>query len=310
MYFTNTPTLNSIEAIMKKPPYGTQKGGGRFRSPYKYTKKDCGCRLCLYYRKKTGCTSALCPVLDIRLGCGTASIGEAVKVVFKDAKNVAFQKRLSQIYNRKDDATMIFQNNSHKQIFETEQLNLRRPSKKALAALYLLTADKALVRHNGLAVLLDLPSDPFSLQYDLSKIGVRSCLQDIRIRDDENSDIRVKLFADSDIGNSLAVLFKPSHSLEDANLCAHMVENTRPELLEELEQHIVHGEDTIDCHDGDMLCFQTAWASPFPSQMRFFINSGQTINIVEIINVVCYNFLSICLLIFRSKLRRYNYGFL
>lgn len=32
MYFTNTPTLNSIEAIMKKLPYGTQKGGGRFRS--------------------------------------------------------------------------------------------------------------------------------------------------------------------------------------------------------------------------------------------------------------------------------------
>ena len=31
MYFTNTPALNSMEAIMKKLPYGTQKGGGRFR---------------------------------------------------------------------------------------------------------------------------------------------------------------------------------------------------------------------------------------------------------------------------------------
>ena len=30
MYFTDTPTLNSIEAIMKKLPYGIQKGGGRF----------------------------------------------------------------------------------------------------------------------------------------------------------------------------------------------------------------------------------------------------------------------------------------
>lgn len=59
MYFTDTPTLNSIEAIMKKLPYGIQKGGGRFRSPYKYTKKDCDCRLCLYYRKKTGCTVRL-----------------------------------------------------------------------------------------------------------------------------------------------------------------------------------------------------------------------------------------------------------
>lgn len=144
MYFTNTPTLNSIEAIMKKLPYGTQKGGGRFRSSYKYTKKDCDCRFCLYYRKKTGCTTALCPVLDIRLGCGAASIGDVVKAVFKEAKNAAFQKRLSQIYNRKDDAIMIFQNNRHKQIFETERLYLRKPSKKALSVLYLLTADKAL----------------------------------------------------------------------------------------------------------------------------------------------------------------------
>ena len=101
---------------------------------------------------------------------------------------------------------------------------------------------KALVRHSGLAVLLDLPSDPFPLQYDLSQIGIRSRLRDIPIKDDEGSEIQVKLFADSDIGNSLVVVFKPSHSLEDANLCAHMVENARPELLEELEQHIVHGQ--------------------------------------------------------------------
>lgn len=87
MYFTNTPTLNSIETIMKKLPYGSQRGGGRFRSPYKYTKKDCDCRLCLYYRKKTGCTVALCPVLDICLSCGAASIGDVVKAVFKDANN-------------------------------------------------------------------------------------------------------------------------------------------------------------------------------------------------------------------------------
>ena len=129
---------------MKKLPYGTQKGGGRFRRLYQYTKKDCDCRLCLYYRKKNGCTLALCPVLDIRLGCGAATIGDAVKAVFKDAQNTAFQKRLSQIYNRKDDADMIFQSNRHKQIFEAERLNLRKPGKKALAVLYLLTADKAL----------------------------------------------------------------------------------------------------------------------------------------------------------------------
>ena len=144
MYFTNTPALNSMEAIMRKLPCGSQKGGGRYRSPYKYTKENCDCRFCLSYRKETGCTLTLCPVLDVRLSCGAAPIGEAVKAVFKDAKNTAFQKRLSQIYNRKDDADMIFQNNRHRQIFEAERLNLRKPGKKALAVLYLLTADKAL----------------------------------------------------------------------------------------------------------------------------------------------------------------------
>lgn len=129
---------------MKKLPYGTQKGGGRYRSPYKYTKENCDCRFCLSYRKETGCTLTLCPVLDVRLSCGAATIGDAVKAVFKDAQNTAFQKRLSQIYHRKDDAEMIFQNNRHKQIFEDERLSMRKPGKKTLAVLYLLTADHML----------------------------------------------------------------------------------------------------------------------------------------------------------------------
>ena len=100
----------------------------------------------------------------------------------------------------------------------------------------------ALIRNRDQTAVLKLPDDPFNLQYDLSQIGIRIRLRDIPIKDDENSALQVKLFADSDIGNNLALLFKPSHSLEDANLCAHMVENARPEILEELEQHIVHGQ--------------------------------------------------------------------
>ena len=95
----------------------------------------------------------------------------------------------------------------------------------------------ALIQNGDQTAVLKLPDDPFTLQYDLSQIGIRIRLRDIPIKDDENSALQVKLFADSDIGNNLALLFKPSHSLEDANLCAHMVENARPEILEELEQH-------------------------------------------------------------------------
>lgn len=53
MYFTDTPSLGSVEAIMKRPPGVSQRGGGKNRSPYRYTKDDCDCRLCLHYRKRT-----------------------------------------------------------------------------------------------------------------------------------------------------------------------------------------------------------------------------------------------------------------
>ena len=92
MYFTNTPYLNSMEAIMIRPPGSIQRGGGKNRSPYKYTKKDCECRFCLYYRKKDGCTVPICPVLDIRLSCGAASFREAVKSVFSEVKHIPFQR--------------------------------------------------------------------------------------------------------------------------------------------------------------------------------------------------------------------------
>lgn len=68
MYFTNTPSLNSMEAIMQRPPGGNQRGGGRIRRAYQFNKADCDCRLCLYHRKKrllhgnlpgTGCQTHL-----------------------------------------------------------------------------------------------------------------------------------------------------------------------------------------------------------------------------------------------------------
>lgn len=144
MYFTNTPSLNSMEAMMIRTPNGVQRGGGKNRSPYKYTKKDCDCRFCLYYRKKDGCTVPVCPVLDIRLSCGAASFFEAVKSAFSEVKHIRFQRRLSRIYQRKDDDAMIFQNSNHQRVFETEKRNLYKQSNRSLASLYLLTADHTL----------------------------------------------------------------------------------------------------------------------------------------------------------------------
>ena len=144
MYFTDTPFLNSMEAMMIRPPCGVQRGGGKNRNPYKYTKKDCDCKFCLYHRKKDGCAAPVSPVLDTLLSCGAASFCEAVKSAFSEVKHIPFQRRLSKISQRKDDGAMIFQNSDHQRIFGTEKQNLYKPINRSLAALYLLTADHPL----------------------------------------------------------------------------------------------------------------------------------------------------------------------
>lgn len=146
MYFTNTPSLNSMETMMRVAPHSRQRGGGRNRSPYKYTKEDCDCRFCLYYRKKEGCSVSICPVIDIRLECGAASFYEAVKMTFSEVKHIPFQRRLQKIYNSEDGGFMIYQNALHKKIFETERMNLPKMNNRTVAALYLLIADSALWR--------------------------------------------------------------------------------------------------------------------------------------------------------------------
>lgn len=142
MYFTNTPSLNSMEAIMKRPPGGIQRGGGRKRKPYQYTKADCSCRLCPHYQGKKGCAVSVCPVLNIRLECSAAPLEEAVQSTFSEVTHTPFKQRLQRIYKEKRGGEwLLYQNTLHRKIFETEILNLRSPDNKAMAVLYLLTAD-------------------------------------------------------------------------------------------------------------------------------------------------------------------------
>ena len=141
MYFTTTPEGNRLEALMKKPPGFVQRGGGR-RRPYRFTKQDCDCHCCLHYHRKS-CTVSECPFLEIRLECGAASFYEAVRAAFAEVCNADLRLRLSRIYG-KEKKTIMFQNHRHKNLFEMQRRSLRKPDNRALAALYLLTADKAL----------------------------------------------------------------------------------------------------------------------------------------------------------------------
>ena len=130
-----------MEALMKKPPGFVQRGGGR-RRPNRFTKQDCDCHCCLHYHRKS-CTVSECPFLEIRLECGAASFYEAVCAAFSGISDADLHLRLSQIYG-KEKKNAMFQNDRHKNIFEMHWKLLRKPNNRALAALYLLTADSAL----------------------------------------------------------------------------------------------------------------------------------------------------------------------
>ena len=81
--------------------------------------------------------------MEIRLECGAASFYEAVRAAFAEVCNADLRLRLFQVYG-KEKKTAMFQSNRHKNNFEMQRRLLRKPDNRALAALYLLTADSAL----------------------------------------------------------------------------------------------------------------------------------------------------------------------
>lgn len=78
------------------------------------------------------------------LECGAVTLKEVVLSAFHDVPHKPFQRQLAKLYKRKDDVLMIFQNETHKRIFEAERKKLRKLDNRALAALCLLMAEHSL----------------------------------------------------------------------------------------------------------------------------------------------------------------------
>ena len=78
----------------------------------------------------------------------------------------------------------------------------------------------AVVNNKGNTVVVDLPCDRMDLDTKLYSIG-QELSHNTPITDDPDSDITVKLLADSDIGAHLIKLFNNSHTLRDVNNLAN-----------------------------------------------------------------------------------------
>ena len=101
----------------------------------------------------------------------------------------------------------------------------------------------AVVQHKGNTLVVDLPRDRMDLEVKLRSIGISILSDKIHIVDDEEqSDISVKLFGDSDIGHHLSCLFKETDTLHDANRALTFLESADEDILGDLEMNIVHDQ--------------------------------------------------------------------
>ena len=91
-------------------------------------------------------------------------------------------------------------------------------------------------------LVTEFPKDYLKIYEELNSIGCRKAPERIPLTDNEGDDIRVKLYADSDIGNHLLLLLGENSTLADANTAAFAVVNSDEDIKQELEQNLLYDQ--------------------------------------------------------------------
>lgn len=128
----------------------------------------------------------------------------------------------------------------------------------------------------GETAVIALPSDRFSIYDELRSIDLRISPDRLKLTDEDDDPVSVKLYSDNDIGNQLILLFNERHTLTDVNNLDTAVTNAREEIKEELEQNILYGQyQSID----DV--YEDIWeltVSAAPVRLSFFCPLSANIN--------------------------------
>lgn len=95
---------------------------------------------------------------------------------------------------------------------------------------------------HGETLLWEFPGDIFTLQSDLHAIEIDRWPSKIKLTDEEDDPIRVKLYADNDFGNHLLRLFADDDTLEDVHTVVGAVTNAPDEVKEALEEYVLYDQ--------------------------------------------------------------------
>ncbi len=102
----------------------------------------------------------------------------------------------------------------------------------------------AVITNKENTLITEFPKNYLDIYEELCSIGIRKALERIPLIDDEEDDIRVKLYADSDIGNHLLCLFSEENTLADVNTVCQAIEKSDESIREELEQNLLNDQYT------------------------------------------------------------------
>ena len=79
----------------------------------------------------------------------------------------------------------------------------------------------AIIENKGNTLIIDFPHSIYDVYEKLLSVGIRKSPNDIMLTDNEDDDIQVKLYSDSDFGNHVIRLLG-----EDTTACSATPEST------------------------------------------------------------------------------------
>ncbi len=100
----------------------------------------------------------------------------------------------------------------------------------------------AIIRNKENTLVLELPHSIYDIYEKLQSIGIMQPPKQIPLTDNEDEDIGVKLFSESDFGRHLLLTLSEDNSLADANLLTYIVQNASEDIKETLEQDVLYDQ--------------------------------------------------------------------
>lgn len=143
-YFMRDTPLQALEQLMMSQPGQKPRGGGIYRSPFRYTPEDVACEYCQNYVRKHPCRLCECTCLEERIEAGVLELNEFVRDCFAPSMGPQFRKRMHQQLRERNP--QFFLSNAHRRRWTYWRERCWRLSDRNKAALFLLTAYESLWR--------------------------------------------------------------------------------------------------------------------------------------------------------------------